>query len=100
MKDKKVEAQKEIVSIPAMKYFQSMYGRSFEGNDQKAADSFQMFESKERLSTLRLELQWVKDEKVAARICDMVIGKKRLSRYESYSNWAWLMLKWLAIKKG
>ena len=94
------EGKKEIVGIPMLKYFDVTYARGFEGDDQKACDTFRMFESKEKLQALRQELQWLKEGRVSLKVLHSIIGKKRLSRYATYEKWSSLMLQWLAVKKG
>ena len=100
LKKTEKDGKKEIVGIPMLKYFDLTYARGFDGDDQKAADTFKMFESKEKLQSLRLELQWLKEGRVSLKVCHNIIGKKRFSRYTSYEKWSSLMLQWLAIKKG
>lgn len=97
--DSKAKPGPTVTGIPNIKYYDSMYGRSFEGNDRKGVHTFKMYESQERLRRLQNELQLVKGGRVTAQVCDMIIGKKRIARFESYEHWAELMLHWVAEKK-
>lgn len=97
--DNESAESRTVSAIPSVKYYDMMYGRSFEGNDRKAVHTFKLYESQERLRRLQNELQQVKQGKVTEKVCDLIIGKKRLSKFESYEHWAQLMLHWIAEKK-
>ena len=86
---------KKIVHLPALEHFQKIYGKTMEGNDQKAVSVFKSYESHEKLRRLQNELSWIKDGKVATPSCDRVIGKKRKGKYLTYERWAQLMLLWI-----
>lgn len=88
-----------IKLIPTLDYFQKNYGRSMEGNDQKAVRVFRDYEPAEKVRRLQHELQQIKDEIVADAVMDGVVGKKRKQKYKTYAGWASLMLMWLAAKK-
>lgn len=88
-----------IKFIPNLQNFMKVYGQSFEGNDQKAFDTFRMFESDEKLRRVRGELMAIKNGKVDPRVMDNIIGKSRTVRFKSYERWAGVALQWLT-KKG
>ncbi|MCC6953351.1 MAG: hypothetical protein IT290_04470 [Deltaproteobacteria bacterium] len=85
--------------VPTIDYFQKNYGRSLEGNDQKAVRVFRDYEPNERLRRLQNELQQVKDKKVSENVLHAVVGKKRMHKYQGYDRWASLMLMWIVSKK-
>ena len=88
----------QIASIPTVLEWQKSYGRSCEGNDQKAVRIFRDYESKEKVRRLQNELQLIKDDKVRENVLEEVVGKKRMQKYQSYSGWAKLMLLWIVAK--
>jgi hypothetical protein len=94
------DSENLVKFIASIDYFEKLYGRAADGNDQKAVTNFKTFESKEKLRRLQMELQWVKNGKVAETVCNQVIGKKRKAKYQSYNHWAELMLLWIAAKRG
>ena len=99
-KEQKSEEQStEIKFIPTVDYYNKMYGRNMEGNDQKACSVFRSFESKEKLRRLQSELQWIKNGRVSEPVCDQVIGKSRKAKYQGYVHWSELMLIWLVSKQ-
>ena len=89
----------KICSLPTLEDYDKSYGRSMDGNDQKAVVVFKTYETKEKVRRLQAELQWIKGGKVPADICDRIIGKKRQSKYRGYEHWAELMLLWLVAKR-
>ncbi len=83
-------------SLPTLVYYEKMYAKNFEGNDQKALFVFRRYESHEKLRRLQNELVCVKNAQAGMSMCDRIIGKKRKGKYQSYERWASLMLLWLA----
>lgn len=88
-----------IVSVPTVDYFEKTYGRSMEGNDQKAVRVFREYETKEKIRRLQQELMWIKEKRVPDKTLKALIGDKRRSRYQGYDQWAARMLLWLAAKR-
>ena len=88
-----------IKLIPTIDYFQKNYGRSLEGNDQKAVRVFRDYEPKEKLRRFQHELQQIKDKRVSENVLHAVVGKKRMHKYQGYDRWASLMLMWIVSKK-
>jgi hypothetical protein len=94
--DQKTPDIGSIRAIPTIREYEKRYGISCEGNDQKAIRAFRDFESKEKLNRLRTELIWIKNEYVATKVLDEVVGRKRKARHLEYSKWAGWMLMLLA----
>jgi len=90
--------EKSIRSIPTIKFYQTRYGKSLQGNDEKGSRVFREFESAEKVKRLKNELMWVKDSRVNDRVLREVLGAKRAHQRGSYEKWAELMLVWLARK--
>jgi hypothetical protein len=90
---------KPVVSIPTIDYFEKTYGRSMEGNDQKAVKVFAEYETKEKIRRLQNELIWIKEGRVPDTTLKAIIGGKRKARYQGYNQWASRMLLWLAAKR-
>lgn len=84
-----------ITAIPVLNNYQKTYASTMSNNDQKAIKLFKEYESLEKIRRLQAELLWVSSEQVYWQTLDTVIGKKRKSKYKSYSEWAKLMLIWL-----
>ena len=93
------DGSKPIVSVPTIDYFEKTYGRSLEGNDQKAIWVFREYETKEKIRRLQQELIWIKEGRVPDKTLKALIGEKRRSRYEGYDKWAARMLLWLVSKR-
>ena len=87
-----------IAFIPTIDYLIKNYAKSSSSDDQKAARVFLDFESREKLQRLRNELVHVKNGQVNPSVLDQVIGLSRKSRYQSYENWASIVLQ-LLVKK-
>lgn len=85
-------------SIPTLDHYNRTYARTM-SDDKKALSVFRDFESHEKLRRLQAELMLVRDNKVMVKALDRVVGKKKKSKYESYSRWAQLMLLWMTSKK-
>lgn len=91
--------KKAIVAIPTIDYYEKMYGRSLEGNDQKAIGIFKTYESQEKHRRLQHELQQIKEGVVSEKVLDAVVKVKRKMKHQGYNNWATKMLIWFAEKK-
>ena len=85
-------------AIPTINDWEKNYGRSCEGNDQKAVKLFREYESKEKFRRFQFELQLIKDGKVRENVLDDVLGRKRMQKFQGYDGWAKLVLLWLAAK--
>ena len=96
---KEKDSEGPIVSVPTIDYFEKTYGRSLEGNDQKAVWVFREYETKEKIRRLQQELIWIKEGRVPDNTLKALIGAKRRSRYEGYDKWAARMLLWLVSKR-
>lgn len=92
-------SEKYLRHMPTLHYWHKTYGVSLGGQDQKAARVFRDYESQEKVRRLQTELMSIKDGRVADEILDVVLGKKRKSKYGGYEKWAALMLLWLANYK-
>lgn len=90
---------KKVTSLPSIEYLIKSYSNSSDGNDQKAVNSFNMFETKEKVSRLKNELMWIRDGIVAEETCTRVLGVKRKAKYESYDNWAKYVMIWISQHK-
>jgi hypothetical protein len=88
--------ERSIRHVPMIKFYQTRYGKSLQGNDQKAARVFKEFESEEKVRRLRNELMWVKESRVNERVLSEVLGRKKVSQRGSFEKWAELMLIWLS----
>ena len=76
-------------------YWVKVYGSG--GNpDQRAVQDFVDCETTEVLSTFRAELMGISLGKADEKTLDQVVGNKRKVLYNSYQEWAKLMLMWLA----
>jgi hypothetical protein len=69
--------------------------------DQRSVQDFVDCETTEVLNTFRAELMGISLGKVDEKILDQMVGTKRKVLYNSYQEWAKLMLMWLAayVKK-
>ncbi len=85
--------------FPALRAFIQGYARS-DVPDQRAVQDFMECETTEVVKPLQGELLLVLDGKYDREIFDKAIGVKRRAKYESYENWARLMLQWIANYKG
>lgn len=92
MANSKSDEQPKAISLPNLEYFEKTYGANFKTDEKRALQTFKDFESKERLMRLQRDLIAVKDNKVSEKVCDQIIGKEKIARYQSYSNWAKIML--------
>ncbi len=92
--------QVKYAFIPTVEYYHKTYAVSCGGEDQRALRIFRDFEPKEKLRRLQFELQQIRDKKAHPRACEVIIGKKRKARYESYERWAQLMLLWLLSRRN
>jgi hypothetical protein len=90
---------KPVVLIQQIEYYERAYAKSCEGNDQKAVQTFKMFESAEKLRRLQHDLILIKDDKVKKNLLDAVVGRKREARHGGYKKWAELMLLWIAAAR-
>jgi hypothetical protein len=97
--DEEQRPKKKIVAIPTIDYYEKMYGRSLEGNDQKAIGIFKTYESQEKHRRLQHELQLIKEGSVSERVLDAIVKPKRKSKHQGYESWATKMLIWFAEKK-
>lgn len=100
IQDTEMRKEAPVRSVPTIQYYEKTYGRSCEGNDQKAVKLFRTYESQEKVRRLQNELIMVKDRQVSEKILDNLIGKKRASRYQGYNVWAERLLIWLAEKRN
>ena len=90
--------QDQISAIPTVDYLIKSYARNSTSDDQKAARAFLDFESHEKLQRLRNELIHIKNSQVNHALLDQIVGGSRKSRYQSYENWAGIVLQ-LLLKK-
>lgn len=97
--DDEIYKSADIRFIPTWAYYERTYGKSLEGNDQKAVRVFREYESPEKLRRFEQELLWIKNGLVAEEICDAQIGRKRKAKWGTYENWGAKMLLWLATKR-
>ncbi len=91
--------KKESYGFPALRAFIQGYARS-DVPDQRAIQDFLECETGEVVRPLQAELQLVMAGRFDKEIFDKAIGVKRRAKYESYENWAKLMLQWIAGYKG
>ena len=87
------------VMIPTLQYYERMYARAMDQNDQKAVSVFKNYEAKEKLRRMQSELQWIKEGKVTEQVLNSIVGKKREAKYGGYPKWAELMLLWIVAKR-
>jgi hypothetical protein len=97
--DENKEQGKISSNLSTIRDYMRIYAHGMDDNDQKAVRAFRQYEAQEKLRRLQGELVLVKGERVLENSCDQVIGKKRKSKYNSYSNWAALMLQWMSGPK-
>ena len=80
-------------------YFIRNYGMS--GNpDQRNIGDFMECETTEAVKSLQNELIGVSHGNFAADSMDRIVGLPRKQRFNSYEEWAKLMLMWIASYKG
>lgn len=63
--------------------------------DKRALHDFIDCESRETVSSFRAEIIGIKNGKVSNDSLEAILGKNRENRYESYPNWAQLMIIWM-----
>lgn len=90
----------KVIFIPTIEFFRKRYAAGTGDTDQRDLGVFKSYETKERFRQLQAELLWVKDGLVDEVVCDKVVGKTRKSRYQSYQNWARLMMLWAVSAKS
>ena len=81
-----------------VRYFIDTYGKAGIP-DQRAVQDFMDCETGESVNSLRGELIGMTNQKFKEEILDTAVGAKRKILYESYDNWARLMLQWIASYK-
>lgn len=91
--------KKESYGFPALRAFIQNYARA-DVPDQRAIQDFLECETSEVIRPLQGELQLVAAGRFDKDIFDKAIGIKRRAKFESYENWARLMLQWIAGYKG
>lgn len=64
--------------------------------DQKAVHEYIECETTEAIFTLRNELMGISEGKFTEENLDKLVGVKRKLMYNSYSEWAKMMLLWIA----
>jgi hypothetical protein len=89
----------DVFAIPTIDYYEKMYGKSLEGNDQKGIGIFKTYEPKEKHRRLQHELQMIRDGRVSEQVLDQVVKLKRKMRHQGYESWAQKMMIWFAEKK-
>lgn len=91
-------SQIKTPAIPTIDYMIKTYAGDSHSNEKKVVRVFLDFETREKLRQLRNELVLVKDGKVSTQLLDQIVGRIRKNRYQSYQEWAGLVLKLLAKK--
>lgn len=94
-----LKKKKEIYGFPKIRAWMQGYARS-DVPDQRAIQDFLECETGEVIRPFQAELMMVAEGKFDKAIFDKVIGVNRRVKYESYENWARLMLQWIAGYKG
>ena len=89
----------ESYGFPKIRSFIQSYARS-DVPDQRAIQDFLECETGEVVRPLQAELMMVMEGKFDRNIFDQAVGIKRRAKYDSYENWARLMLQWIAGYKG
>jgi hypothetical protein len=82
-----------------LNYWLKNYGNSG-ASDQQAVQTFVDCENREVISGFRAELLGITHGNYADELFDRSVGVKRRARHGSYSEWAKMMLLWLASYKG
>ena len=90
--------ENQITNIPTVDYLIKNYAKSSNSEDQKASRIFLDFETREKLQRLRSELLHIKSGQVSQAVLDQTIGAARKVKYNSYENWAAVMLQYLLKK--
>lgn len=89
----------DFPSYKQLRYFIDTYGKSGIP-DQRAVQDFMDCETAESVNSLRGELIGMTNQKYKEEIMDVLLTQKRKALFESYDNWARLMLQWIAGYKG
>lgn len=76
-------------------YWVTQYG-SAGISDQRAVQDFITCETDEAIRTLRNELTGLSQGKYKDETLDKIVGVKRKTLYNSYTEWAKLMLLWIS----
>lgn len=63
--------------------------------DNRAVIDFIECETREVLNSFKAELIGIKNGNIDQKILETILGKKREIQYESYKNWATLMMIWM-----
>ncbi len=93
------DSNKKVSSLPSLEHMIKAYANHNDGNDQKAIDTFNMFETTEKMSRLKNELLWIRDGIVTEQTLERVLGLPRKIKFESYENWAKIMMIWISQLK-
>jgi hypothetical protein len=86
----------QILTIPTLAFYVKLYANSFSGNDKKAMAIFKQYESREKISRLRVEVYSISQGRVPDHVCAGVLGKVRKARFDGFPKWARMMLGLLA----
>lgn len=82
-------------NLKNLKYWKDNYAR--EGaRDREALRHFMECEGRENIKSLSAELQVVKEGTIDNDTLAMMVGRNREVQYGSYTDWAGLMLQWMA----
>lgn len=64
--------------------------------DQRAVETFMDCETTEAVNLLRFELQLLAEGKFKEEVIAKIVGMNRKVKYNSYTEWAKLMLLWMS----
>lgn len=92
--------KKKVSHLPNIEHLIKAYANHADGNDHKAIENFQRFETTERMARLKSELMWIRDGIVTDETCNRLLGAVRKVKFESPENWAKMIMIWISqIKK-
>jgi len=81
-----------------IRYWVQQYGGG-ERSDQRAVEDFMECEAQESISSLRNDLIRLAQDTPDNSALDQIVGVKRKVLYNSYQEWAKMMLLWMASYK-
>lgn len=88
----------DVPILKNVKLWADNYGKAGTG-DQRAATDFMICEQVDAVNSLRSELVAIKNGQIPDETLDVLVGKPRKIRHETYQEWARLMLLWMANAK-
>ena len=86
-------------TYPKLREWARNYGRP-DVSDQRGVQDFIDCETTETIKSLQSELVSLAEGNFDEKLMDDILGARRRIKYTNYTDWARLMLQWIAGYKG